>query len=93
MFQVFYGTLETAPIIRECPVNLECKMVHSLALGSHKMVVGEIIETYIDEDCITDGNPDPKKIDLLVYATGTTEYHRLREGIGKAFDIGISYPP
>ncbi len=88
MFAVFYGVLETAPLIQECPVNLECKRVHSLDLGSHLLVVGEIVETYINEGCITDGNPDAKKIDPLIYAAGTLEYHRLGEVIGKAFHIG-----
>ena len=62
MFEVFYGDLQTAPLIRECPINLECKMTHSLDLGSHSLVVGEIIETHIDEDCLKDGKPDPQKM-------------------------------
>ena len=24
IFKIFYGTLKTAPLIQECPVNLEC---------------------------------------------------------------------
>lgn len=88
IFEVFYGVLETAPLIQECPVNLECKRIHSLDLGSHSLVVGEIVETYINEGCITDGNPDPKEIDPLIYAAGTLEYHRLGEVIGRAFNIG-----
>jgi flavin reductase (DIM6/NTAB) family NADH-FMN oxidoreductase RutF len=88
MFPVFYGVLETAPLIQDCPLSLECKVIHSLDLGSHRLVVGEIVETYIDEGCVTNGNPDPKKINPLVYAAGTNEYHRLGEVIGKAFNIG-----
>ena len=34
-FTVFYGQLKTAPLIEQCPVNLECKVVHILNLGSH----------------------------------------------------------
>ena len=88
LFQVFYGVLETAPLIRECPVNLECKVIHSLDLGSHILVIGEIFETYVDEDCMTDEKPDSAKIDPLIYTTGVMEYQRLGEVIGRAFHMG-----
>ena len=88
IFQVYYGVLKTAPLIEECPVNLECKVIHSIHLGSHTLIVGEIIETYINDNCLTDGNADAGKIDPLVYSTGTTQYQRLGEVIGKAFHIG-----
>jgi flavin reductase (DIM6/NTAB) family NADH-FMN oxidoreductase RutF len=88
LFQVFYGVLETAPLIRECPVNLECKVIHSLDLGSHILVVGEIFETYVNEDCLTGEKPDPRKIDPLIYTTGVTQYQRLGEVIGRAFHLG-----
>ncbi len=88
IFKTFYGELKTAPLIQECPVNLECKAIHYLDLGSHTLIVGEIIETYITEDCLTDGKGDPEKIDPLIYIPGTMKYHRLGEAIGPAFKIG-----
>ncbi len=88
IFKIFYGTLESAPLIRECPVNIECKVISYLDIGSHTLVVGEIIETYVAKDCISDGKAEPKKIDPLVYAPGTMEYHRLGEVIASAFQVG-----
>lgn len=88
LFETFYGSLKTAPMIEQCPVNLECRVSHTLKLGSHTLVVGEIIETYIDENCQTNGNVDPARIDPLVYSTSATQYQRLGEVIGKAFQIG-----
>jgi len=88
IFKSFYGELKTAPLIQECPVNLECKVIHYLDLGSHSLVVGEIIETYITEECLTDGKADPVKIDPLIYIPGTIKYHRLGEVVAPAFQIG-----
>lgn len=88
IFNVFYGVLETAPLIRECPVNLECRLIHSLDLKSHELVIGEILETYVNEDCVTAEKPDPEKIDPLVYTTGIMQYQRLGELVGKAFHMG-----
>src|SRR4030066_133496 len=31
-FKVFYGTLDTTPLIEQCPVNLECEVLHMLNL-------------------------------------------------------------
>ena len=88
IFKVFYGELKTAPIIQECPLNLECKVIHYLDVGSHTLVVGEIIETYISEDCLTEGKADPEKIDPLIFTPGTIKYHRLGEAIASAFKVG-----
>jgi len=88
IFQVDYGVLQTAPLVGECPVNLECKVLHVLDLGSHQLVVGEIVECYVRSECLTDGQPDPAKIDPLVYITGSQQYCRLGEIVGRAFSIG-----
>lgn len=88
LFKVFYGNLKTAPLIEECPVNLECKMIHSLDLGSHKLFVGEIVETYLSEDCTSNGKADPVKIDPLIYSPAVQNYHRLGEVVGRAFHMG-----
>ena len=88
IFKVFYGDLKTAPLIQECPLNLECKVMHYLEVGSHTLIVGEIIETYLSEDCLTNGKADPAKIDPLIYIPGTVKYHRLGEDIASAFKVG-----
>ncbi len=63
-------------------------MIHTLELGAHNLVIGQITETFIDEDCLRDGQADVIKIDPLVYSTGADQYQRLGEVIGKAFSIG-----
>jgi flavin reductase (DIM6/NTAB) family NADH-FMN oxidoreductase RutF len=88
LFTVFNGELKTAPLIEECPVNHECKVLHLLELGSHILVVGEINESFIAEGCLTDGKADAQKIDPLVFATGTSKYYRLGEQIASAFEVG-----
>ena len=88
LFNVFFGVLENAPLIQECPVNLECKVIHTLDLKSHELVIGEIIETHVTEDCVTGEKPDPAKIDPLIYTPEVMQYQRLGEIVGKAFHMG-----
>lgn len=88
IFDTFHGNLKTAPLILECPVNLECKVLHYLDMGSHILVVGEIIETYINENCLKDDVVDIDKIDPIIYIRNTMKYHRLGEVVATAFNIG-----
>ena len=88
-FDVFYGKLNSAPLIEQCPVNLECKVMHILDLGSHSLVVGRIEETHISESCLTDGEPDVNKIKPIAYtAAPARQYQALGEVVAKAFSIG-----
>ena len=88
IFTVVYGSLKTAPLIEECPVNLECRLIQSVDLKSHVLFIGEIVETYVKADCMTDGKPDVVKIDPLVYAPGTGQYLRLGGIVGPAHRMG-----
>ena len=89
-FTVFYGKLKNVPLIEQCPLNLECKAVHTLNLGSHTLVIGQIEEVYLSEDCITNGEPDPAKIDPIMYVTGANKaYYRIGKQVGPAFKIGL----
>ena len=89
-FSVFHGKLEKAPLIAECPVNLECSVLHTLKLGSHTLLIGLIEEVHVSEDCMSNGEPDPLKIDPLMYITGANKsYFKLGESVGPAFKIGM----
>jgi len=88
-FKVFYGRLDKAPLIEQCPVNLECKVVHILDLGSHSLVIGQIEETHVSDNCLTDGKPDVSKIKPFIYTTSpANQYQTLGKVIAKAFNIG-----
>jgi flavin reductase (DIM6/NTAB) family NADH-FMN oxidoreductase RutF len=88
-FKVFYGKLGNAPLIDECPVNLECRVVHILNLGSHELVIGEIIEVHTTDTCLTDGRPDINKIKPLIWGGfPDNQYYEFGKPIAPAFNIG-----
>ncbi len=91
-FKVFYGKLGNAPLIEQCPINLECKVVHILKLDSHSLVIGRVEETHISESCLTDGKPDVNKIKPIIYTTRpAAEYRAFGEVIGAAYRIGLEF--
>ncbi len=55
VFDLFAGDLKHAPMVASCPVNLECRLRHTLDLGAHTLIVGEVIQTHVNESCLTDG--------------------------------------
>ncbi|MFC1990694.1 flavin reductase family protein [Chloroflexota bacterium] len=88
-FKVFYGKLNNAPLIEQCPVNLECRAVHILNLGSHSLVIGKIEETHVSETCLTDGKPDIDKIKPLAYVGAPhRHYQSLGTLVAKAYSVG-----
>ena len=88
-FNVFYGKLNSAPLIEQCPINMECKVVHILDLGSHSFVIGSVEETHISKTCLTDGKPDVEKIKPFIYTTRPAgQYQAFGEVIAKAYSIG-----
>lgn len=88
-FNVFYGKLGNAPLIAQCPVNLECKVVHILDLGGDLLIVGRVEETHISENCLSNGKPDVTKIRPLIYTEPSPlQYHSIGPVLGKAFSIG-----
>jgi len=88
-FSVFYGKLNNAPLIEQCPINLECKVVHTLDLGSHSLLVGRVEETYVSESCLTDGEPDVDKVNALIYTPAPDRtYRAFGRIIAKAYNVG-----
>ena len=73
--------LEYAPIIEECPINLECQVIDRLSLGSHDCFVGQIVAVRVDEGW-TDGEGGIRlrPQELIAYARGA--YYGLGQALG-----------
>ena len=60
------GKIVNAPILVDCPVNIECTVVGSMMTGSHEMFVGRVEYVHADSSLVQeDGSIDFSKIDLL----------------------------
>jgi len=89
IFTSYYGTLKTAPLAEECPVNIECRLFRSVDCGSHLLYIGEVVEIHADRSCVVDGKPDTVKTDPIVYAQSA--YWHVGKPAGKAFSVGKEY--
>lgn len=77
------GELLNAPIIKESPLCIECKVKEIIPLGSHDMFIAEVINIQANNkyiDPITE-TFDLAKAKLIAYSHG--HYYKLGEEIGK----------
>ena len=69
------------PLIRECPVNIECVLKKKIPLGVHHLFLGEVVRVHVDQDVLDkNGRIDFTKVSPFVYNQG--EYWSLYQKIG-----------
>jgi flavin reductase (DIM6/NTAB) family NADH-FMN oxidoreductase RutF len=88
LFDVFYGTLRGAPLIRECPLCLACTLVEVVSLPSNDLFIGEIAEAYAEESALTAGSPDITKMQPFTLTMPDNTYWKIGDKAGKAWDAG-----
>jgi flavin reductase (DIM6/NTAB) family NADH-FMN oxidoreductase RutF len=81
--------LVDAPYVAECPLILECKVIHTLEIGLHTQFVGEIVDVKADPEVLDDqGLPDIEKVKPMVFGPEIRTYHGIGRYLGQAFAIG-----
>ena len=88
VFDTFYGELGTAPMIRECPINMECRLARTVDFPKHDIFIGEIVETYIDDSVISDGKPDLGKIKPILFSMFQRDYYEVGARLAQAWQVG-----
>ena len=88
LFDVFYGELKTAPMIRECPVTAECTVHEIIDMSSHYLILGEVKHLYSEERFMTDGALDQKKLKPLLFTNPARQYWSLGDVVADAYSVG-----
>jgi flavin reductase (DIM6/NTAB) family NADH-FMN oxidoreductase RutF len=59
------------PLIAECPVNIECKLLFVQTIGDHDLFAGEVLAHRVDPEVLGEGGKlDPAKLTTIVLAGG-----------------------
>jgi flavin reductase (DIM6/NTAB) family NADH-FMN oxidoreductase RutF len=81
--------LVKAPYIKEFPLILECKLLHTFEIGLHTQFIGEILDVKVDVGVMdANGNIDIEKVKPITYATSSKAYYGIGKKIGDAWSIG-----
>ncbi len=70
------------PIIAECPVGMECKVVHTLNVGVHTLFIGEVTAVRASEDVVRDDTLDFSQVNPLVFFPPSSSYGTMDRLIG-----------
>ena len=93
VFESFYGQLKHAPMIHNCPVSMECKVVNTVDLPADEFFIGEIVGTYSEQRFLTNGKPDVKKMKPFTLTMPDNGYWSVGDLLGKAWNIGRDFKP
>lgn len=82
------ATQIASPLIAECPLNFECRIVGRLAAGRSHFYLAEILETHVEEEALAnDETISAAALDPLIF-TPDGFYHQLGPRVGKGWSAG-----
>ncbi len=93
LFTVTAGPKTNAPMIDECPLCMECRLVRVVDLPSNALFIGEIAGAYADADCCSGGKPDIGKMRPFTLTMPDNRYWEIGPSAGKAWSAGKRIMP
>lgn len=88
-FSVSNAKTVHAPIINEMLLSLECEIVHTVTVGSHMQVTGEVKRILADESILNEkGRIVLEKLKPIIYDEEQMRYLNVGEAISDAFKPG-----
>jgi len=87
------ASVVSAPLIEECPYNIECRTTQEVEVGEYVVVLGEIVECHAEERILRAGTDiaEMDELDPLVYIAGAREYRGLGPKLADAYKIGNAF--
>lgn len=76
------GKVVRAPLIEECPVNIECRVKQKIELGTHHMFLADVVAVTVDDKYINEKDSfDLQAANPIVYSHGG--YFTLDKKVGR----------
>lgn len=87
------GQVIAAPVLKESPLSLECKVTEVKHLGSHDLFLAQIVSVDVEERFIDEnGKLDLRRADLVAYSHG--DYLKLGKKLGSfGYSVKKKRPP
>lgn len=81
-----------APIVEEYPITLECRVVEFQDTVYGLRVLGEIVDTLVDESVLDEqGFVDPTKLNAIIFDTFQHGYYAVGGKVGQAWESGTKF--
>ena len=81
-----------APVINEILLSLECELVHSVTVGSHTQLTGEVKNIIADESILNENSRIVlDKLKPIIYNEEEMSYMSVGEKVADAFKTGMQF--
>ncbi len=91
IFEIFSGELPNTPMIKNCPLAMECRVFQTVNLPADYLYIGEIVNVYTEDRYLTAGKPDIHKMNPFTLSMPDNNYWKIGPNAGKAWSIGKNY--
>lgn len=88
LFTLFNGDLENAPMISECSLSFECKVINLVENPTNTFFIGEIINVFSEDKYFDNGKLSIKKMNPMLLTMPDNYYWSVGEKIGNAWKDG-----
>lgn len=88
-FNLGESTNINVPYIKECPVNIECRVREIMSLGTHDVFIADVLGSHVDESLIDEkGKIHFEEANLISYCHG--EYYPLPKKSLGSFGFSVT---
>lgn len=91
LFESFYGDLGTAPMISECALSAECRLLQTVPFAVDTLYLGEIVSVFADEAALAGGELDWERVAPLLFTFPDRGYWRLGGFVARAWEAGKGF--
>ena len=88
LFDVHFGELDHAPLIRACPLSLEFQVIQTIDLPTNTLFVAELKGAWTEERFMTDGYVDVEKVRPFTLTMPDNRFWAVGDQVGRAWHDG-----
>jgi flavin reductase (DIM6/NTAB) family NADH-FMN oxidoreductase RutF len=91
VFATVPGEVTGAPLIGRCRLTAECRLLSTVPFAVDTVYFGEVVAVYADEEVLTGGAPDWRKIAPLLFTFPDKSYWGMGEWVAEAWSVGKGF--
>lgn len=92
VFEYYYEKFDTAPLIKDSPVSMECELIDNYETDSEDNFIFQVVNTYVNEDVLdSSGKLNYEKIKPILFEMPNKSYIEAGNIVGKCWHDGNQY--
>ena len=92
VFDYFVGDLDTAPMIDEFPITMECEVHDIKRVGRNDVFMAKVKNIYAGEEYIENGDINMDKVNPITLFMDLT-YRTIGKSVGISYQVGKNFKP